>query len=173
VSELSGKNFGIVIAYILPGFVTLWGVSYFSPTVELWITSAGRRAPTVAGFLFVTLGSLGAGLTVSAARWALVDTFHHATGISRPMWDFSKLDERFEGFTGLVENHFRYHQFYGNMFLAVAIAYRARLIWEGISVWEGGLLSVGFFVLEAILLAGSRDALRKYYSRASRLLRNR
>ena len=59
------------------------------------------------------------------------------------------------------------------MFIAVAIAYRARLIWAGISVWEGGLLSVGFFVLEAILLAGSRDALRKYYSRAARLLRNR
>lgn len=55
----------------------------------------------------------------------------------------------------------------------MAIAYRARLIWQGISVWEGGLLSVGFFVLETILLAGSRDALRKYYSRAARLLRNR
>ena len=48
-TPLSNENFGLVIAYILPGFVALWGVSYFSPTVESWITaistggSLGRR----------------------------------------------------------------------------------------------------------------------------------
>lgn len=126
MSELSEKNFGLLIAYVLPGFVTLWGISRFSPTVESWIVMDGAGAPTVAGFMYVTLASIGAGLTISAIRWALIDSLHHATGIEPPRWDFAKLDERFEGFTGLVENHYRYYQFYSNMLIAVAIV-RGRL----------------------------------------------
>ena len=60
MSSLSSQNFGPVIAYILPGFVTLWGVSYFSPTVDGWIAASQQGAPTVAGFLYVTLASLAA-----------------------------------------------------------------------------------------------------------------
>ena len=124
MNELSGKNFGLVIAYLLPGFVTLWGVSYFSPTVDSWIVTSQQGAPTVAGFLYVTLASLAAGLTISAVRWAMVDTLHHATGIDPPAWDFARLDERLKGFLALVENQYRYYQFYSNMFIAVAFAYR-------------------------------------------------
>ena len=97
--------------------------------------------------MYVTLASLGAGLTVSAIRWALLDSLHHATGIEPPQWDFACLDERLQGFLALVENHYRYYQFYGNMFIAVAIAYRARLTWQGIGIWQGGLSSVGFLMM--------------------------
>jgi hypothetical protein len=58
------------------------------------------------------------------------------------------------------------------MFIAVAVNYRARLISHGIVIWEAGWPAVGFFVLEFLLLLGSRDALRKYYSRTGRLLRD-
>jgi hypothetical protein len=170
VGELSGKSFGLVIAYVLPGLVALWGVSYFSPTVSSWIASSQLGAPTVAGFLYVTLGSLASGLTVSAVRWALIDTLHHATGIRPPAWDFRKLDDRLEAFEAVVENHYRHYQFYSNMFIAVAFAYRARLVWEGRSVVEELWPTIGFLVLEAILFVGSRDTLRKYYARAERLL---
>jgi hypothetical protein len=172
MSELSGKNFGIIIAYVLPGFVTLWGVSHYSPTVESWLTTTSSGSPTVAGFMYVTLASLGAGLTVSAVRWCLLDSVHHATGIEPPPWEFANLDDRLQGFLALVENHYRYYQFYGNTFVAMAIAYRVRLAWLRSSPWQEGWWTVAFMVLEAILLAGSRDALRKYYSRAARLLRN-
>jgi hypothetical protein len=56
---------------LLPGFVTVWGVSYFSPTVESWIAASQPGAPSVAGFMYVTLASLGAGLTVSGIRWTV------------------------------------------------------------------------------------------------------
>jgi hypothetical protein len=49
-ASLSNENFGLVIAYILPGFVALWGVSYFSPTVESWITASQQGAPSVADY---------------------------------------------------------------------------------------------------------------------------
>ena len=59
MTEWTDKNFGVVIAYLLPGFVALWGVSYFSPTVASWISVSQQGAPTVAGVCYVTLASLG------------------------------------------------------------------------------------------------------------------
>ena len=122
MSELSAKNFGLLIAYVLPGFVALWGISHFSPTVDSWITSSQQGAPTIGGFLYVTLASLVAGLTVSAIRWAVIDTLHHATGLKPPQWEFANLDDRLQGFHGLVENHYRYYQFYANGLVALIIA---------------------------------------------------
>jgi hypothetical protein len=173
VGELSDKNFGVIIAYILPGFVALWGVSCFSATVESWIGASQQGNPTVAGFCYVTLASLAAGLTVSVVRWALVDSLHHATGIVPPAWKFAKLDDRLQGFLTLVENHYRYYQFYANMFIAAGFAYGARAIAEGSAFWLDGWTSVGFLALEAILFAGSRDTLRKYFSRTQQLLNTR
>jgi hypothetical protein len=170
VGELSDKNFGIIIAYVLPGFVALWGVSHFSATVESWIGASQQGSPTIAGFCYVTLASLAAGLTVSAVRWALVDSLHHATGIVPPAWKFAKLDDRLQGFLTLVESHYRYYQFYANTFVAAAFAVAARWIAEGGPFWLQGWSVVGFLALEATLLAGSRDTLRKYYARTRQLL---
>ena len=64
MGDLTEKNFGLVIAYLLPGFVTLWGLSHFSPTIQTWLTSSQSGAPSVSGFLYVTLVSLALGLTV-------------------------------------------------------------------------------------------------------------
>jgi len=171
MSELSDKNFGLVIAYVLPGFVALWGIGRFSKTVESWIVTSQHGGPTVAGFLYVTLASLAAGLTVSAIRWAMVDTLHHATGLKPPSLEFSTLDDRLHGFHGLVENHYRYYQFYSNMFVAAALAFLAEIGPSG-NLCQIGLPAVGVIVLELVFLAGSRDTLRKYYARAERLLGN-
>jgi hypothetical protein len=170
MKELSGKEFGVLIGYVVPGFVALWGVRYFSPTVNSWILASGRQAPTVAGFMYVTLASLAAGLTVSAVRWALIDTLHHSTGVRPPEWDFGRLDDCLHGFLALVENHYRFYQFYSNMFVAVAFTYRAWLVWLGKPIWEERWATLWFLVLEVIFFTASRDALRKYYARAERLL---
>ena len=130
MNGLSNQNFGLVIAYVLPGFVALWGVSYFSPTVAGWIAASQEGAPTVAGFMYVTLASLGAGLTVSGVRWALVDSIHHLTGLKRPAWKFVNLDDKLQGFLLLNESHYRYYQFYANMFIAAGFTYASWLVWE-------------------------------------------
>jgi hypothetical protein len=112
MNALSNENFGLVIAYVLPGFVALWGVSFFSPTVESWIAVSQQGAPTVAGFMYVTLASIGTGLTVSGVRWLIIDTVHHLTGLTRPAWKFVNLDDKLQGFLTLNEGHYRYYQFY-------------------------------------------------------------
>jgi hypothetical protein len=56
LKDFSDKNFGIIIAYLLPGFVTLNGLSFVSPTVAQWLATP-PHSPSVSGFLFVLIGS--------------------------------------------------------------------------------------------------------------------
>jgi len=120
--------------------------------------------------MYVTLASLAAGLTVSAVRWALVDSFHHATGVKPPTWNFTDLDDRLQGFLALVENHYRYYQFYANMAVAVAATSCATLASESAGLCQPSWQHIGFILLELVFLAGSRDSLRKYYRRVEQLL---
>jgi hypothetical protein len=170
MNTLSNENFGLVIAYILPGFVALWGVSFFSPTVESWITVSQQGAPTVAGFMYVTLASIGTGLTVSGVRWLIIDSIHHVTGLVRPAWKFVNLDDKLKGFITLNEAHYRYYQFFSGMFVAVAFTYSAWLVWNGKGLRAVGWANLHFVVLETVLFANSRDTLAKYYSRVAQLL---
>jgi hypothetical protein len=170
MNTLSNENFGLVIAYILPGFVALWGVSFFSPTVESWIMVSQQGAPTVAGFMYVTLASIGTGLTVSGIRWAIIDSIHHLTGLVRPAWKFVNLDEKLQGFITLNEAHYRYYQFFSGMFVAVAFTYSAWLVWNGKGLRAAGWANLHFVILEIVLFVNSRDTLAKYYSRVAQLL---
>ena len=112
MQDVSTKNFGLLIAYLIPGFATLWGVSYFSPVVRSWLGSTADSSPSVGGFLYVTLASVSAGLTVSTIRWLVIDSIHHHTGIQQPNWDFSRLGQTVAAYDVLKEIHYRYFQFY-------------------------------------------------------------
>ncbi|QDT38387.1 hypothetical protein [Stratiformator vulcanicus] len=170
MKEISLNNFGLLIAYLVPGFVTLWGVSFSSPTVNAWLGGSTADAPTLGGFLYVTIASLAAGLTVSTVRWLVIDTLHHLTGIRRPSWDFSRLQENIDAFDRLIEIHYRYYQFHANGLVAVVIAYFGRRI--GLGFWSTpfGMAEVACLLVVPILFAGSRDTLSKYYRRADALL---
>jgi hypothetical protein len=161
------RNFGLLIAYVLPGFVVLLGVGSLSDSVHVWLVGAGdsgTNGPTVASVLYVGLASIGSGMTASVIRWAVLDTAHHFTGLVRPTLDESRLTERLDAFDYLVEQHYRYYQFYGNSLVALTAAY---------AMWRCSphAASAGLGWVEALLLtltvvfaAGSRDALRKYYT---------
>ena len=104
VKDVTNSNFGLLIANLVPGFAALIGVSYFSDTVRIWLGSSPLNAPTLGGFLYVTVASVASGLTVSSVRFLLVDTIHHCTGIRPPQWDFSRLQRNVAAYKLLVES---------------------------------------------------------------------
>lgn len=169
MNEVSVKNFGIMIAFVIPGFVTLWGVGRIFPSVGHWLQTSADSVPTVAGFMYLMLSSMAAGLTVSAIRWGVIDVAHHATGLEPPPWNFADLDERLPAFLALVENHYRYYQFYANMSVAMAIGYGAYLASEPDQFCNSVGQHLMFVVLELIFVAASRDTLEKYYVRVAQL----
>lgn len=167
VKGVSANSFGLVIAYLVPGLVGMSILSEFIPPIELWF-GRSSESPTIGGFLYGTLGALGTGLTLSAIRWLTLDRFHHATGLPAPTLDFSRLRDHFDAYQGIVDNHFRYYQFYGNMLLAITLLPLAPNLapaWLGsLAGWLlGGVLLVVYFL-------ASRDSLAKYYARSAAML---
>lgn len=170
MNEVSSHNFGHLIAFLLPGFTALWGISYFSETVRRWLTESGTTTPTVGGFLYITLASVAAGVTVSTVRWAVLDTIHRWTGLPPPRWDFSRFQDKVAAYIVLNEIHYKYYQFHGNVLVALLFLYIARRIHAGFLTAPFGWLDLGFAALSVILFVGSRDTLVKYYGRVSQLL---
>jgi hypothetical protein len=161
--ESSITNFGLFIAYVLPGFTAIQGLPFLSNTPAVWGTVAGEAGPTLPGFLSGTVAAVAAGLTVSTVRWLVVDTLHHRTGLRPPPWDFARLEKNVAAFELLVHIHYRYYKFYANMVVALAWAYAS-------GGYALGLRGLAYWLLAGLFLLGSRDALRKYYERAGRLL---
>jgi hypothetical protein len=163
--ENSINNFGLLIAYIIPGFTALKGLPYLADSRGSWGAITGDSTATVADFLFGTIEAVTAGLTVSTVRWLVLDSLHHRTGIKAPAWDFALLERNVAAFELLVHIHYRYYKSYANMVIALLWSYAS----QGYSLgWRG----VPYLLLAGLFFLGSRDCLAKYYGRAGRLLSN-
>ena len=170
MKEISSSNFGLLIAFLLPGFTILWGMSYCSPTVAGWLDGTSEGSPTVGGFLYVTIASAAAGMSASAVRWLVIDKIHHLTGIRQPQWDFSTLERNVTAFNVLVEIHYKHYQFYSNMLVALTFTYVAYQTSNERVFAHFGWPDVAYLVLACVFFVTSRDTLRKYHTRGSKLL---
>ncbi|MAW61973.1 MAG: hypothetical protein CMJ94_14245 [Planctomycetes bacterium] len=170
LGDWTGRGFGLLIAYLIPGFAVLWFLQDHSVTVRAWLEQEGcsmGAAPAVGGFLYSTIASMGIGVVLSGARWMVVDQLHARTGLARPTWDDSLLERRLEGYVQLVEEHYRYYQAYANGLVALCVV----LVLIGPAALSGQGLVVGAG-LGVVLFCSSRDALRKCYSRVSQLMQH-
>ncbi len=171
MKDLSEKNFGVVIAFLLPGFLLLWGLSFSSSEIATWSArSDAKDTSTIDEFFFATLASLAAGLLISAARWATVDQILCLLGVTPTALNFSKLKDKdcLKAFQEAMENHYRYYQYYSNTLVAIigACAYHF------VNGEEWPSLTLLGVVLPAIVILclASRDCLRKFYARADAIL---
>ncbi len=168
VKDVTSENFGLLIAYVLPGFILLWSLAPYSITIAGWLGQATGDQPTVGGFLYVTLASVGLGQFVSTLRWLVMDSLHHATGIRRPSWSFSQLRSReaIAAFDRFIEDHYRYYQFHANGLMALTLAAILRWASGGFVLFEAAVV----LLCNVLLFLGSRDTLMKYYRRVESVL---
>lgn len=168
--EVSDRNFGLLIAYLIPGFIVLWGLGFVSPVIYGWLDGTASTAPSLGGFLYVTVASIGAGMAVSAARWLLIDTLHHATGLAQPAWDDSRLQDQLSAYRWVVDNYYRYYQFYANTFVANTLSIVLWLASPNNGEQIRIELMLALIATQAVLLAGSRSALSRYYRRSAAVM---
>lgn len=156
------SNFGLLIAYALPGFVTLWGLSGIWPTaIECAMGANGCEALlSLVGFLNSTVAATATGMAVSAIRFVLIDSIHERSGLKRPKWNGVALQNNLAAVQTVVDQHYRYYQFHANMIVAVVLAYAAHLYHTRYLL---GLLLVLVSALTTVFWIASRDNLKKYY----------
>ncbi|MEI8194342.1 MAG: hypothetical protein WCI73_00375 [Phycisphaerae bacterium] len=165
----SPRQFGLIVAYLLPGFVGLVGLVPLLPAIGQWLQPERQGDLGFGPPVYALLAATAVGKIISCFRWVLVDQLHHHMGVKPPQWNDRRLDEVLGGFDYLVQNHFRYYEFAANMLIASLWAYLLNRIMQTSPILGTGT-DLGMLVLTLVLFAASRDALAKYYSRTNRLL---
>jgi hypothetical protein len=162
------RQFGLIVAYLLPGFIALAGIAPLIPVVSSWLEPLSQGIG-IGPPLYALLAATAMGMVVSCFRWLLIDAIHSVTGITSPVLNYRALERRMESFNFLVESHYRYYQFYANALIAILFAYGINRLLKTSSLLGFGT-DLGVFILCAVLFAGSRDALSKYRTRSGQLV---
>ena len=164
---MESLSFGLVVAYLLPGFIVLAGLVPIVPAIGLWLApnhgDAGLGPP-----IYALLSATTIGMILSCFRWIIVDSFLEWTGVPKPVRRFEKLTENLEAHKRLLEVHYQYYQFYANTLVAIVLAYLLNRFMETLPLLGIGT-DLGVLILCAGLLAGSRDTLSKYRNKLSRV----
>ena len=166
--EILNRHFGLIVAYLLPGFIALAGVAPLVPVVSSWLQPVNQGLG-IGPPVYAIMAATATGMVVSCFRWLLIDRIHAWTGIATPALNYRALEDRMVSFNYLVESHYRYYQFYANTLIAVAWAYSVNRLLKTSSLLRFGT-DLGVFILCAVLFAGSRDALAKYRHRSGQLV---
>lgn len=169
MSDASTRQFGLVVAYLVPGFIGLAGAVPLFPIIGTWLQPVEQVEMGFGPPIYALIAAAAVGLIVSCFRWLLVDQFHHWTGVRRPKWDAERLQDVMVGLDFLVQNHFRYYEFCGNTLIASLWAYGVNRFTNTLPTLGLGT-DLGMVVLSLVLFTASRDALRKYYAGTERLL---
>jgi hypothetical protein len=162
-------QFGLILAYLVPGFIGLAGVAPLVPAVARWLTLTTPGSLDLGPTFYAVLAATAVGMILSCFRWLLIDRLHQSTGLKRPVWNDESLHGKLGSFDYLVQNHFRYYEFCGNTLLALLWAYGVNRI-LGTSRIFGVGTDLAVLVVLLVLFVASRDALTKYYARTALLL---
>lgn len=161
--ESLNRNFGLLIAFVLPGFVFLWGTTYLEDSPGLTLPLKENRLDQFGALLVLLLAATATGIILSAIRWLILDHLHHVTGIEAPALDYRNLERKQASFMLVVENNYRFYLFYGNTFIGMLLL--------GLTAWSQSanltrLDGVRWLALSVVLFCASRDSLNRYYTRA-------
>lgn len=146
--------------------------------------SGDEASPSIGGFLYSTLAALVLGLLVNAVRGVVVDKllysswFHRtivqrlddrAAPLHRTTLDYSKLKtpETLAAYQGLVDNIYRYYQYYANSLVAVVVAF-AYYFLNGHQRPNWWWVAIAGIV--AVLLCVARNELKSFNDRATNIM---
>lgn len=172
----SNLDFGVLIAFVAPGFVALQGGSYHVPTARAWMAAAIEKEQGVGVFLFVLLASLSLGLVVSGVRALAIDNLLRFRWLLRRLvvpglsLDWSKVDDKkLPVLLVIRDGYFRHYQFYSNTLVALllwtlshAFSTEPSMSWQYRALIAAALLALLFSARESLLryVNGVHEALK-------------
>lgn len=172
----SSLDFGVVIAFVAPGFVAFQAASYHMPTARAWMAAASEKEQSVGVFLFVLLASLSMGLVVSGVRALAIDNLLRFRHLLRRLvvpeltLDWSKVDDkRLLVLVTIRDAHYRHYQFYSNTLVALLFwAFSRAFASEPSLPWQHWALITAAVVA---LLLSARDSLLRYVTAVHQALK--
>ena len=129
-------SFNILIAYLLPGFIALYGLTYISPAVKQVFDAVLIKDSQIGASFLLLLGATAAGVIISAVRGNIIDQFMIWFGVTKPDIDYGKLSDQDirEAFDILINEQYRYAQSYGNFFLSLLFLLATKYFFSNINI---------------------------------------
>ncbi|HAI14174.1 MAG TPA: hypothetical protein DCM28_20885 [Phycisphaerales bacterium] len=163
MSESISELFGIIIAYIVPGFIVLLALGQIHPDIGYMMQPDGKTE--IAGLLYFFYGliaMIGLGVMISGLRWMTIDQINALTGIKRPAVNHAALIGREEHLDTIKDGFYRYYQFYSNCIVSLII---------GDAVLRCFAINTDMTITTELVLLGicvvlwicQRDTLKKYH----------
>ncbi|ERR1035437_1152706 len=173
LKDLTSTSFGYVIAFLLPGLVFFYGLGLWYPTVFPFLRSNGNTEVTIGPSVIFLLACLAAGLLIAAIRWFIYERIvcrrqkfgdNHFMRLSQ--------SDKLPLFKAVVDEHYRYHQFYGSMSIAlipvfVYLILSAARSQSYVRVW---ITALAILLAEGFLGFTARDCYCKYIDRGNKII---
>jgi hypothetical protein len=169
MKAIENLDFGLLIAYVIPGFVGLYAMSFYSKPMRSLLGS-DRFVPQGGAVVPLVLLAIAAGISINAIAWATLRLVIQATGVARPNLNYALLtQEKSIAFQEIIQSNFHYYQYYVNTltaFILLFVSYAMRNVRHSKAL--GFVGAVGLIV---ILFFASRDSLQRTYSAMDALLK--
>jgi len=174
MKDVTSTSFGLLMAYLLLGLVGLYSFTFWSTDLRKIFQTFLVAEWQVGLFVLVLATALITGLLVGAVRTVLV-----AVMVSRfqaphlsPNSFKNLTNEKFSAFSYVVDENFRYHQFWAGMVLVMPIFFfgLATESWDKITCSRVAVLFVGFAAIEVTTVVASWESYRRFVDRATVIL---
>jgi hypothetical protein len=166
MKDLTSTTFGYLIAFLLPGIFGLYALSYWFPAVGVILQPVLKADATVGPSVVFLSIAVGMGLCLGAVRSLIFEKLlcrkHH---FPPDMFALLYKENKLTAFKAVVDEHYRYHQFYGGSGVAFLILFVGWLDHYRIPDCQLVYLSVGFVLVELLLGYAACDTFIKYIKR--------
>ncbi len=166
---LSELDFGTYIAFFLPGALGLYALTPLAPRVRDLFEQIVDKDTTLGATLLLLTGGLIVGTVISGIRAIFLDwviVWH------KPNFNFGSLRDKETrvAYKDAIANTYRFYQFYGNIFLALAFYVVVRYFLAGVDFrTEKPQFYLEMFVLVGLFLQ-SRKSLQSTYKVMGQIL---
>jgi len=172
MKDVTSTSFGYVIAFLLPGILGLFALASWFPGLGELLEPATSKDATLGPSFFLLLSCLTVGLIIGAARYYIFQK-----GLCRrhqlPSDIFKGLSgEKLVAFKAAVDEHYRYHQFYGGCAIALPILFCGwiRQIWPSLSTLKSCWFILVFIGFDFFLVITAMDAYKQYCRRSAQIV---
>ncbi len=159
--ELKTNTFGLIIAYLVPGLILFHGLSFYLCDIKKVFNTFLTSESNIGLFLLVFIFSIGLGLIIQIFRSILFET-----GLLKKIdkTDLGTTDASVSYFRMIVDEQYRYHQFYGGMVLITPVYFLGLYLTYSSKWW---IICIGIIILSLMIYASinSYDRMKSYLTK--------
>ena len=173
MKDITKTSFGLIIAYVLPGTAALFCIYIWSETTSNLLTCYFSTDISFSFFLSIMCVATILGLIVNSFRFIIFEIFiFWKKRLTSKLFQKMGTSDKLEMFQIILDENFRYHQFYGCIsilfpIIVFGVIFRSKPF-HVCNIW---LLVIVSVIIETVIVLNAYVAFIRYYERRSAILK--